>query len=497
VSDPLATGGPSEPGDGSALRRAFLRGIAWTAIAKWSTQIVSWASTLIVARLLTAADYGVVGMAGVYLGLVQLVTEFGLSAAIVQRRDLDRLQLARLGGVAALAGLGCFALSIALAGPVAAFFGEPVVRPVLVTMSLTFVLAGFQVLPTALLARELRFRQLAWVDLAEILAQVACTLALALLGHGYWALVVGMVAGKAAGTAVAYALRPHPLRWPRDLGALRPTLAFGRNIVVSRLAWYVYSNADAAVVGRVLGREALGVYTIASAIASVPVDKITAVLLRVTAPVFAAVQRDRDALGRYLLHTVEGLSLITVPAAVGLALVADDFVQVVLGERWGPAAHPMQLLALAAVLRTILPVLNQILVATDATHRQAQITLLGVAVLPPLFWLGARWGVSGVAAVWLVGYPCVLGPFFAGFAVHRLQLRAATMTRALWPATSATLIMAGVVIGLDAAMGHRWTPAIRLAANVTTGALSYLGALVLLHRDRMRAARALWQEARG
>jgi len=458
--------------------------------------MVSWAATVIVARLLTAGDYGIVGMANVYLGLVHLVTEFGLSAAIVQRRDLDRVQLARLGGLATLAGLGCFVLSVVLADPIAAFFGEPGVRPVLITLSLTFVLGGLQVLPTALLARELQFRRLAWVDLTEILGQVACTLGLAVLGYGYWALVVGSVVGKAMATAAAFALRPHPLRWPRDLRGLRSTLAFGRNIVVSRLGWYVYSSADLAVVGRVLGRDALGVYTIASAIATVPVDKITAVLMRVTAPVFAAVQRDHAMLGRYLRHTVEGLSLVTVPATVGLALVADDFVTVVLGDRWASAAQPMRLLALAALLRTILPIFPQVLAAIDATHRQAQITLIGTLVLPPLFWLGARWGVSGVAAVWLVAYPCVAGPFFVAYVLHRIQLRAAVLAQALWPATSAALIMAGVVYGLDVVMGDGWTAAIRLAASVATGALTYVAALALLHRDRVRAARDAWREAR-
>jgi PST family polysaccharide transporter len=494
VSAPPAGGAPG-PHDGPALRRAFLRGIAWTAVSKWSTQVVSWASTIAVARLLTAADYGIVGMATVYFGLVQLVTEFGLSAAIVQRRDLDRLQLARLGGLAALTGLGCVAVSVALAGPIAAFFGEPGVRPVLIVLSLTFALAGLQVLPGALLARELEFQRLAWIDMVEILAQVACTLALALAGAGHWALVAGIVAGKAAGTATAHVLRPHPLAWPRELGALRSTLTFGRNIVASRLAWYVYSNADVVVIGRVLGRDALGVYTIASAIAAVPVEKITAVLLRVTAPVFAVVQRDREALGRYLRHTVEGLALVTVPAAVGLALVATDLVPVVLGERWGPATEPMRLLALAAVARTILPVLPQVLAAVDATHRQAQATAIGALTLPVAFWLGARWGVSGVAAVWLIGYPAVVGPLLVVAVLRRLGLRAAELARALWPATSGALLMAVAVTAVRAALTGSGSAA-RLAAAVAAGVLAYALVLCLLHGARVRAALQLWREAR-
>src|SRR2546425_5742599 len=124
------------PVDGRALDHSLLRGIAWTGAMRWGTQLLSWASTVIVARLLAPTDYGLVGMAAIYLGFVQLVNEFGLGAAIVTRRDLNEDQIARLGGFALLLGCGFVGVSGVVAAPMATFFHEPPVRWVVLVSSL-------------------------------------------------------------------------------------------------------------------------------------------------------------------------------------------------------------------------------------------------------------------------------------------------------------------------------------------------------------------------
>ena len=440
------------------LDRSLAQGIAWTGGIKWLTQLVSWASTLIVARLITPTDYGLFAMAMVYAGFVQLVNELGLSLAIVQRRDLTTEQIAQLGGLAVLASVIIFVLSLGLAGPVAVFFGEPSVQGIIIALSLTFVMRGVQVVPRSLLARDLEFRRLAWLDAGEAMAWSAVTLTGAYLGLGYWALVWGTVVSGFAVMSVLCVMRPHRVAWPRDLRSIADAVNFGWYVVISQLCWYVYSYADLTIVGRVLGKAALGAYTKGSDVASIPVDRVSAMVGQVTPAVFSAAQDDPSALRRYLLGLTEGLALVTFPVSVGLALVADVFVLTVLGERWRPAIVPLRLLGLYGGFRSIINLLPQMLIATGHAKLNMKLNVLTAIALPVVLYLGARWaGITGVALGWVIGYPLITIPSFFRHTLRILDMRAPDYLRALWPAGSAAVGIAVVVLALRAVIPDTWS----------------------------------------
>ena len=470
---------------GEALDRSLVRGIAWTGTTRWFAQVLSWASTLIVARLLAPTDYGLVAMAAVYLGFVSLVNEFGLGAAIVTQRGLGEDQIARLGGFALLIGSGFIALSAALAGPLAGFFGEPAVRWIIVVSSITFLAGALQIVPRALLTRDLDFRRLAWADGTEAAVSTAATLGLALAGVRYWALVLGPLIGRATSTALVRAWRRHRLAWPRDFRSITGAVTFGWQVLVARIAWYLYSNADFAVVGRVLGKAALGAYTFGWTISSIPIDRVTGLVVSVTPPVFSAVQHDRPALQRYLRNLTEGLAFIAFPAAIGLALVADVLVLTVVGEPWRPAIVPLRLLALSAALRSVTPLLPPIMVATGNTKRNMQFTILATLVMPVLFYFGARWGTTGVALAWVIGYPALVMPLFLGKVLRLTRMPLSEYLRALSPAASATLLMAAAVLGVRFAGSDSWPVGLRLATQAGAGVLVYAAVLYYAHRTRV------------
>jgi PST family polysaccharide transporter len=493
----LSTGPPSSA-DAKAtidLDRSVVRGVAWTGVAKWSTQLVSWVSTLLVARLLTPADYGLVGMAMVYIGLAQLVNEFGLAAPIIQQRTLTTDQLARLGGLAVLVGVALCAFSIGFAGVLAGFFGEPAVQNVVIVLSLAFVARSLHVLPRALLVREMRFPRLAIVDVVEAVALVSLTLTLAFLGAGYWALVLGSLGSACAAAAALLVVRPHRLAFPRRFRSLTAPIRVGWQVSVSHVAWYTYANADFAIVGRVLGTVALGAYSIGWYVASVPVERVSALLARVAPSIFAATQDRPQATGRYLLGLTEGLAFITFPASIGLALVADEFVRVLLGPQWEAAIVPLRLLTLYAGLRSIMTLPPQLLTMTGHARLTMWYSIVAALILPLLFLAGTTWGTTGVAVAWIVGYPLVALPTFLRQALRVVGLPARAYLRALWPALSATLIMAAAVLAVRATTAT--TGVVSLALHVGTGAVTYAGAILLLHRDRVGRFRELIRMARS
>ena len=479
------------------LDRSLLLGVAWTAGMKWGTQILSWASTLLVARLLSPADYGLFGMAMVYAGFVAPIYDLGLSAAIVQRYGIgeDRDAVARLGGLSILYGAAFSVLSILLARPIARFYGEPAVAWIVTVLAAAFFVTSFQMVPRAVLSRDLRFRTLAFLDGVAALSLTVATLGLALAGWRYRALVYGQAFSAVVTTVAAIVWARHRIALPRRIASLRPAIAFGWHVSASKIAWYVYTNADFAVVGRVLGKIALGSYTFGWTIATIPVDRVSQLVSRVMPSVLAAVREDRDALRRYFLAISEGLAVVALPLSAGLALTADHFVLLALGERWRPAIVPLALLGVYAGFRSLATLLSPILVATNQARRNMQFTILAACVLPVMFWLGAHWkGTAGVALAWIIGFPLVSAPMYR-HTMRTLGVTAGAYLRALWPGLSGTLAMSLAVVGARV-VAAPLPLAARFAIEVATGILVYAGITWLLHRARLRAFLALLRELR-
>jgi len=479
-----------------ALDRSLVRGVAWTAAAKWASQALSWISWLIVARLLTPEDYGLVGMAAIYLGLITLLSEFGLGTAVLAVRELSVGQLGQLNGLAVLLGLAGLLASCAVAIPLGRFFHAPQLPLVVVAMSTTFVITSFKTVPLALLQRDLRFKALAFIDLSQALVLAVSMVGFAVAGFRYWTLVCGGVLSALISTGAILRLRRAPLAWPRRT-SLKPAITLSSNVLISRLCWYASSNADFLVAGRILGKAALGFYNVGWTLANVPVDKVTALVGQVTPAVFSTVQTDPAALRRYLLRITEGIALITFPLGLGLALVAQDFVLVVLGSKWSATIAPLRLLAAYAAFRSITPLLPTVLHTIRDTRFEMWNMVAAAVVMPTSFYLcGQRWGTVGLAVAWVL-----VDPLFAFMlywrTLSKIELSPRAYLRALWPALSGSALMAAAVLAVGVFSGSEWTAGLRLAAQIGAGVLTYGLACVVMHRERFEAFRELVMAARG
>ena len=295
MSSPVAQSASLGSTDTKFLDQSLIKGMFWTGLVKWSSQIVSWVTTIFVARLLRPEDYGVVGMAGTFIGLVALLNEFGVGITIVSLRDLNQRVVAQLNSLSVVLGVAGFLLSCAAAVPLGVFYGTPEVAWVVVALAGGFLFTGFRTVPGALLQKELRFRVLALIDGLQVFIQAAFMVLMAALGFGYWTLVVGGLVGTLSGTIATLIVRTHSFAMP-STSSLKEAMTFSWHIVLARLSWCIQSNADSVITGKVLGQTALGFYGMALSLAMVPVEKIAAVVNQVTTSLFAAVQKDTAAL---------------------------------------------------------------------------------------------------------------------------------------------------------------------------------------------------------
>ena len=471
------------------LDRSLVGGIAWTSGVTWLSQILSWCSTLIVVHYLAPTDYGLIGMALLYLGLVQMASELGVGAAVVRFRDLTAAQIGQFNGVSVIAGGLGLLVSLTVAVPFGHFFKEPRLPVVLVVMSSAFVISSFRVVPQALLQRRLQFRKLAVIDGVQSIVGAFCTLALAVLGFGYWALALGFVISASVYAILVVIQNPAGFRRPR-LASIRQPLTFSGHMLLSRFAWYTYSNADFAVIGKVLGGAALGAYTLGWTLSGMTVEKITAVIGRVTPAFFCTVQHDLVALRRYLLLITEGLALVTFPACIGLALVANDFVRSVLGERWIVAIVPLQLLTVVATFRSVQPLIAQVLFAIGESRLAMRNAMLTALVLPLSFVVASHWGISGVAGAWLIVGPLMFSPLLLR-TLRLIELPAKQYFTSLWPATSGCLVMACAVISVNRAFLGPAPAYASLIIKIVVGALAYAATLFTFHRTRIEIVRGM------
>ena len=470
------------------LDRSMVRAIAWTGSAQWIAQIFSWISTLYVARALTPRDYGVFAMAMLYMGFISLVSEFGVGSALIVLRDLGRRQIAELNTLSIGAGFFWFVISLAAARAVGAFFSSNELPLVIIVMSAGFLVGSVKVVPDSLLQQELRFKLLALLDSVRSLLQASATVAAALLGWGYWSLVIGYLLGTTAGTVLTLAFRRHGFSWPR-FRSLKPAMGLSWNLVVIRIGWYLYSNADILIAGRLLGETSLGAYRLAWSVSNIPADKITGMVNRTSQAFFSAVQKEYDALRRYVLALTQGLALVAFPASIGMSLVADQFVSLVLGPKWHEAVIPLRLLTFYVAVRSVAPLISTVLSVTGQSGFLARNSVVMSIVMPFGFLMGARWGAPGMAAAWVVMYPVCLAPLYWR-AFRQIDLSLRQYLAALRVAIGGTLVLTVVVFGLKYSIPSSTPPVAQLGLQVTAGIVTYVVFIFVFHRS---STQKFWQ----
>jgi len=474
---------PTEATPTSALDRALVRGLAWAGSVKWASQLVAWGATLFVARLLVPADYGLFAMAAVYMGLVTLLSEFGIGSAVVVLRDLSMRQVAEVNTLSLGFGAAAFLVSCVAAIPLGRFFEAPGLPPIVIALSSAFLITAFRVVPYSLLQKDLRFKLVAIIDGAQSLATSIGMVTLALLGFGYWTLVLGGLIGATVSTVLVLLARRCPFASPQPR-ALKPVILYGWHMVVTRIAFYVYSSADLFVAGKMLPRSALGSYSFASTLAIMLPEKILALLASVTPSIFSSVQTQSANLRRYLLSLTEGVALITFPATLGLAAVAEDFVLAALGEKWRVMIAPMQVLAAYAGIRSIAALPGNLLNVIGEIRYSMWVQVAAAATLPFAFYVGSHWGAVGIAAAWVVVHPVVNAPLFWR-TFRKIELPVRQYVDALSPALVASAIMVVVILVVRRFLPP-WPPLLLLTIDIGLGASVYVLALVTLHRERVR-----------
>lgn len=459
------------------------RAIAWTGLGRYAGQAFRWGATFFVARILAPSDYGLVGMTGLFSGLVFLLAEFGAGAAVLKMRDLDQVQISRINGLAIATGLAALILGFAAAAPLAQFFGRSELKGIVMTSSIGFVITSFQTVPTALLQRELRFRQLATIEFVSAVLLATLVLLGAVFGFGYWSLVLPPLVTGAVSAIWLRGLVPVPVAWPA-FEYIREAAQYSTWVFIGRVGGYLFASSDFLVVGRVLGDTSLGSYQFAWTLANTPNDQVNGLVARVSGSFYSALQNNPAEIARLYKNLLESVATLSVPLVLGMGAVAPEFIAVVLGPKWATAVRPLQILCILNAARVIPILAAPVLQMLGEVRFQALTTLVGLAYLPVLFYFGAKSvGADGVAAAWLFGYPPILF-MIAQRTARRLGLGTKDFLDSILPSLVCGLLMVGAVVLLRSFLANSSTDLVRLLAMIAVGGFTYVGLMYFVFQKR-------------
>jgi O-antigen/teichoic acid export membrane protein len=465
-----------------SLRARTLSGFRWSATVKLASQIITWAITLLVVRLLTPADYGLLAMATVFVAFLTMFSELGLGPAIVQERDIDERLLRRVFGVVLLIHVSLTAL-LALSAPlIALFYNEPRVTHVVQVLSVQFVLSAFTVIPDAQLQRRMEFRNRSLLDLSGAIVGSLTTLTMAIVGAGVWALVTGSILSQIWKTIGLNVLSPF-LRWPEfSFRGLRSLLAFGSHVTAAGVFAMFFMQIDTVICAKLLGNEILGFYSVAVNLASLPSQKTAGLINGVAFPAFSSIQHDVRKVRENLLLGVRVLSFFAFPVAWGISSIAPEMVDVVLGAKWKASAIPLQALALIIPFRMVGNFVGVVVQGRGRPDITLRNTIWASILGPPVFLIGTYFGgLTGLSLAWLVVSPSL---FLMNLARSECALDTSPVDvlRAMKPAAIAALTMYVAVIGVRHLAVNVEPQTLRVAILIAAGAVAYCAASLALSR---------------
>ncbi len=461
----------------AALIRSTLSGLGNQYTGTLITGLGQIVVTAALARLLSPKDYGLAGLAAVYVGLASVLAQFGIGVALIQRAELTPRYI-RAGFTASiLLGVSATTLVWLTAPLAAAVLGNNELIPIIRGLSFTFLIANPGFVAEALSQRSLAWRRLMWVELTGFMLGYALpAVVLAAAGYGVWALVGSALGQHLVRTAVLLKLQPHP-KWPRIGPEIRELLLFGSSFTLARIFNYTAGQGDNLVVGRVLGIVSLGYYSRAFKLMLILVTYFATVVTKVLFPTMSRLQSEPDRLRSAYLTGAAVLGLVSAPLGALLVVLAPEFVGVMLGPKWAPAIVPFQILTAGIMLRNVYLMAYCLDGAVGAMRkRTVRDGIYALAVVLGSL-VGSNFGLAGVAT----GVLLAIGVnYFVGAAMS-LSMVGATWrdyARSQLPAFGLGLLTAAVAYPLR--LGLLAAGFSQLIVLGVTGCIS-LGAIGLLY----------------
>lgn len=465
------------------LRSRSIRGGAVTVAAQGAKFVIQMTSTIVLGRLLSPEDYGLIAMVTVVIKFVQMFKNLGLSTATIQQEKINHQQVSTLFWINVGISLIITLLLIALAPVIAGFYSEPRLLPIMFVLASVFIFSGLGVQHEALLKRQMRFGSIAKIAVVSLFLSLVVAVIFAWYGAGYWALVflqLTSVITYTAGIWLACGWRPGLPVWNSGIGSM---LAFGGNLTAFNCLNYVSHNLDNLLIGRYWGSEQLGLYAKAYQLILLPIQQINAPMTSVALPTLSCLQTQSEKYRRYYYKALFSISTL------GMALVAftfgsaDKMIPFFLGEQWLGIVPIFRLLMPAAFIGTLNVAENWVYQSLGRTDRQFRLGLVMSIIDVLIFVVSVRWGAIGVAAAYGLSRPILWLPRIV-YCYQGTPLRLRELVKTLLHPVVASIGSAALLMVVNQFLPVGINLAIALCLDFLIYAVLYLAIWLILPNGR-------------
>ena len=467
-----------------SLKNKTMHGILWVSISNILLKFINFTITVILARLLEPSDFGLVAIALIVVNFFEIFRDLGIGPALIHRKEDRGLAADTAFYIFPAVALIFYAVSYFIAPAAAVFFREADLEILIRVLSLTFVIWSFGNLPRTLLTKDMEFKKLVIPQLLPKVSYGAVAIVMALQGYGVWSLVGGRLVLEIMSVITIWkALDWRPsLRFDKKIAL--ELLSYGKHVIIASIIIFLISAVDVTFIGRLLGSEELGYYSIAFGISGLFTYQVSMLISQVMFPALSKMQDDIDKMGLTYLKTLKYLSLVAFPAAFGIIAVSWYFIKVIYGDKWLPAVAVLQMLCIYGLNKAMLNTTLSLYLAAGKPKIMTKINLYQFAAMLILIYpLTVRYGIlgTGIAAVIPSAMMVFLTFHEAGKIIDRSFL---TIVKNIAPAAVGSLVMVSLVLLLQQLIFHL-SPALVLLLSIGLGAMSYLVFIWLTQKEEL------------
>ncbi len=466
------------------LKSQAVSGVKWSGVSMGVITTLQLITLAVLARLLSPSDFGLMGMVMVVIGFARLFADMGISNAIIYRQDTTKAELSSLYWLNILSGVVIFFIVCGASPLVTAFYNEQRLSNLIYLSSFIFLITPFGQQFQILLQKELKFNQLAKIEIISSFTNSAAAITLAILGMGVFSLIWGQLTGTSFRVLLlsCWGWKNWRPCLHFSMQDLKGYISFGLYQMGEKTANYFISNIDYLLIGLMLGAKALGYYTLAYNLILRPSTMINPIITRVAFPVFSKVQNDAIKLKKGYIKVLQLLSSVNFPMMAGLAVVAPVAVPIIFGEQWLPSVILIQILTIVGLLRSIGNPIGSLLLAKGRADLGFKWTLAIMIIQIPGLYFGAKFGGTFGVAIAYALLGCIYSIFNYLILIRKLLgpcLR--EYIHSMWPSLWMSGIMGGAVLYVGLFL-HNSPQQFSLIMQIMSGVAVYFGLMVYSQR---------------
>jgi len=474
------------------LRTRTLSGLGWSGTAKICRQLLQLVIIIILARILSPREFGLVGMVIVFTGFADRLKTMGLGEALIQKLNLTENHLSSAFWLNLIAGVVLMLIFVIGAPFIALFYNEPTLKYLTIVIAFIFFIGSLNIVQDALLKKNLEFRRLFYIEIASTLTAGIVAIIMAINGFGVWSLIAQSLVMTSVTVIIMWLTSSWRPSFIINKTAVRELWKFGSNLMGFNILTYLARNVDKLLIGKSIGTFALGIYSRAYEMMLKPVSEVEQIITRVMFPVLSEIQKDKKRIKQIYLRSIRSISIFIFPLMIGMIVLVKPLVLFIFGEKWEGIIPILQIFCFYSMLQSIGTTFGWIYNSQGRTDIQFRWGVFSSFISIVSIFIGLRWGIIGIATAYTISSYVIL--WYPGWTIpgRLINITFSEMIKKISAPFFCALAMGCAVFGVGIFLPSNWPDSAYLAIQAPLGiALYWLLLCIFCNEDYQETKKIL------